>query len=154
MLPVLIIASYIYRDYCIFSYVFIGISILIIFFSLLFPRVVSDSSSDSFTIVSISPNDFFHESALSYTLPLLSFVFGLGPLFFVILVLLVCLFMYISDSLIPNPILRLMGYHYYSIDLENGIQGYLLISKHTLSDARYTSSGKLISNYIIMDSDV
>ena len=154
MIPVLLIAAYVYRLDWLVSILFILVSVITTLFSSIFPYIASNSSSDSIKIVSIAPNDTFHESILSYALPLLSFVFGLGPQYFVLLVLLVCVFMYISDSHIPNPILRLMGYHFYSIDLEDGIHGYLLISKHGIYDSKQISSGKLISNYIIIDSNV
>ena len=153
MVPVLLIATFVYYQNTIACISFALASAFILFFSLRFPQIVSNSSSDSISIVSIAPNDSFHESILSYALPLLSFVFGLGPVYFTTLVLLVCLFMYISDSRIPNPILRLLGYHFYSIDLECGIHGYLLISKREILNSKQIVAGKLISNYIIMDSD-
>lgn len=47
----------------------------------------------------------------------------------------------------------MMGFHFYSIDLEDGIHGYLLISKRGINESKQISSGKLISDYIIMDAN-
>lgn len=153
MLPVIVLASFIYRNQFEFSITFTFLSIFIVCFSIIFPRIADNSSSDTISISSISPNDSFHECIVSYTLPLLSFVFGLGPEYFVILLVIICIFMYISDSRIPNPLLRIMGYHFYSIDLEDGIHGYMLISKLEIFNSKQITSGKLISNYIIISTD-
>lgn len=110
-------------------------------------------SLDSISIASISPYDSFYESILTYAIPLLSLIIGLDPIIFTILIGFVCILLYASSNSVPNPILRVLGYHFYKIDYNNNICGLTLISKKDILNASKINAGILISKYLVFDYD-
>jgi hypothetical protein len=55
------------------------------------------------------------------------------------------------NSASPNPLLFIVGYHFYSIGTENGIKGYLLISKQRLRNKNQVKSVKQLFEYLLID---
>ena len=90
-------------------------------------------ATDPIHIKNISPSD--KKAAIhliTYAIPFATLVLDdLNPVICVIIVLIIILFAMQMNTPLPNPILFLLGYHFYSIHAENGSE-YLLISKGTL----------------------
>jgi len=70
----------------------------------------------------------------TYCIPLLTVFLNVDLSLCVLLILLVLLTIFISNSSIPNPILRIAGYHFYTVDIDDGLSGYTLLVKKKYLD--------------------
>ena len=154
LLPVFLLATYIYHQnlpyFALYLLLTIFISLASITYPFLFKRFINN---DTLSIASISPYDSFFECLTTYSLPLLSLLLGLEPHYFTLMILLICVLLAYSSTGIPNPVFRMLGFHFYKIDLDNGVGNLILISKRNISECKDVSAGKLISDYLIMDTD-
>lgn len=57
------------------------------------------------------------------------------------------------NSAIPNPLLFVCGYHFYSVSAENGISNYILISKRSLRNSKHLKSVQRIFEYLLLDTE-
>ncbi len=57
------------------------------------------------------------------------------------------------NSAIPNSLLFVCGYHFYSISAENGISDYILISKRSLRNSKHLKSVQRIFEYLLLDTE-
>ena len=57
------------------------------------------------------------------------------------------------NTAIPNPILFLRGYHFYSIGGENGISGYVLISKRKFRKKQDLKTVNRVFDFLLLDTE-
>ena len=94
----------------------------------------------------ISPNDsWFVVYIFTYLLPFASIVIDDFEL---IIILLAAPFI---NSAIPNPFLFAKRYHFYQISGENGISGYVLLSKRILRKKQDLKLVNRISDFLLLD---
>ena len=55
------------------------------------------------------------------------------------------------NSAVPNPFLALGGYHFYEITAENGVSGYVLISKRKIRNAKEVKRVNRIFEFLLKD---
>ena len=55
------------------------------------------------------------------------------------------------NSAIPNPILALFRYHFYQISAENGVSGYILISRRKIRNARAVKRVNRVFEFLLED---
>ena len=55
------------------------------------------------------------------------------------------------NSAIPNPFLALGGYHFYEITAENGVSGYVLISKRKIRNAKDLKRVNRVFEFLLED---
>lgn len=58
------------------------------------------------------------------------------------------------NSAIPNPLLMCRKYHFYQISEENGVSGYLFISKRRLRKANDIKTIKRVFDFLLIDTVV
>lgn len=102
---------------------------------------------------SITPRDsWVMIYIISYMLPFSSFVIAS---FNILVIGAVCLATvvvaaYAIDA-IPNPILLLKKYHFYSLGAENGISGYILLSKRKLRKKQDIKTVRRMFDFLLLD---
>ena len=57
------------------------------------------------------------------------------------------------NTAIPNPVLFCLGYHFYSVGAENGISGYVLISKRKLRSKRALKNVNRFFEFVLLDAE-
>lgn len=57
------------------------------------------------------------------------------------------------NTAIPNPILFFQRYHFYSISAENGISGYVLISKRKLRKKQDLKAVNRVFEFLLLDTE-
>lgn len=57
------------------------------------------------------------------------------------------------NSAIPNPLLMCRKYHFYQISSENGVSGYLFISKRKLRKAKDIKTIKRVFEFLLIDTE-
>lgn len=57
------------------------------------------------------------------------------------------------NTAIPNPILFFQRYHFYSISAENGISGYVLISKRKLRKKQNLKAVNRVFEFLLLDTE-
>jgi len=55
------------------------------------------------------------------------------------------------NSAMPNPFLALGGYHFYQITTENGVSGYVLISKRKIRNAKNVKRVNRVFEFLLED---
>ena len=129
------IAWYIKKDdYTIPLAIIVVGALILIFLIIMFSYGKRHLSPTPIRASDISPNDgWLIGYIISYLLPFGNIVFEDFNIIVcvVIAVILLCLLPFINDTP-PNPLLFMGGYHFYQISAENGISGYLLLSKRKL----------------------
>lgn len=129
------IAWYIKKDDYIIPLAVLGIGALIFILLIsMFSYGKRHLSPIQIRVSDISPNDsWLIGYIISYILPFANIVFEDFNIIVcaVIAVILLCLLPFFNDNP-PNPLLFIGGYHFYQISAENGISGYLLLSKRKL----------------------
>ena len=55
------------------------------------------------------------------------------------------------NTAMPNPLLFIKGYHFYQISTENGVSGYILISKRKLRRKQDVKNIKRIFEFLLLD---
>lgn len=136
MSPVLIVLAIFYYMSTPNSYGYIIlciIAIALIIFILYFPKLsLKTSSKNHIKASKISPNDSYYSYLFTYWIPFLTIFLNIDLTICTSLIVIVTIALYVSNSSIPNPLLRGIGYHFYTIDLEDGMSGYTLITKKRL----------------------
>ena len=101
----------------------------------------------------VSPHDIWIAAyIISYLLPFASMAlddFNL-PLLFVVYFALVLVVSFVNSP-IPNLILIFGGYHFYKITSENGVSGYVLISKRKIRNAKDLKSVYRVFEFLLED---
>ncbi len=136
----------------IFLMIGIGLSILLMksfFYGLKSLAPIQLRTSD------IAPNDgWIIAYIISYMLPFANMVIDEWNL-------LICscvafLFIIIApivNTAIPNPLLFLLGYHFYTVGAENGISGYVLISKRKLRRKQDLKIVNRMFDFLLIDRE-
>ena len=91
---------------------------------------------------------------IAYLLPIISresFDILANPLsgIFVLFILLLCI--YNSNAFHFNPLLAMVGYHFYEVKTESGIP-YMLITRNTIRNKNYSTLVKELSTYVYLDT--
>ena len=55
------------------------------------------------------------------------------------------------NSAVPNPFLFLRGYHFYQIGIQNGVSGYVLISKRKIRNAKEIKRVNWVFEFLLKD---
>lgn len=103
----------------------------------------------------ISPNDGWVVAyIIAYLMPFASialkdFDFRVSAIIALVLILILPF----VNSAIPNPLLFIRSYHFYSISAENGISNYILISKRSLRNSQHLKSVQRIFEYLLLDTE-
>ena len=105
----------------------------------------------------ISPNDgWIFIYIISYIVPLVPvFVDSQSILVIGIIagVVSTVLFACIIDA-IPNPILFLIGYHFFKVEAENGVSEYVVVSKRKFRNKHGLTTVKRVFDYLLVDTEV
>lgn len=105
-------------------------------------------------ISAISPNDTFYGYLFTYGIPLIVLVFNLDNIVSLVIIVFVIVTLFLSNSSIPNPILRLLGFHFYTVDLNNGLSGYTLITKQQLINLSQVKTVFEASEFLLLDGEI
>ena len=105
------------------------------------------------TVTDVSPNDAWIVAyIISYILPFASMAlddYNLLLLFSTsVAIVLVAPFV---NSAVPNPLLALSRYHFYQITSENGVSGYVLISKRKIRSAKDVKRVNRVFEFLLED---
>lgn len=135
--------------------IFIGCGLFIsLLFVLSFSYGRKNIAPISIRVTDISPHDgWIAIYIITYLLPFASIAIEEVNIIICTLIaaLLVVVAPYINTA-IPNPILFLKGYHFYQISAENGLSGYVLISKRKLRKSADLKNVKRIFEFLLLDS--
>lgn len=152
LIPALLISIPAYWEYAWCAAILIILTVLAVVFSVLLPRIArKEFSEQTVEILGISPNDAFGESLALYALPIVTVVMDADPIFFMVVLLITYVFFSISDSRIPNPMMRLMGYHFYKVDYDK-VHGAMLISKNGVLSNTGKKKVFELSKFVFLDS--
>ena len=55
------------------------------------------------------------------------------------------------NSAVPNPFLFLRGYHFYQVATQNGVSGYVLISKRKIRSSKNVKRVKRVFEFLLKD---
>ena len=102
-------------------------------------------------ISSISPNDSYYAYMFAYGIPTLTLLLSGGAWIYAIVLFTTISTLYLSNSSIPNPILRLVGYHFYTIDLKDALHNYTLITKKKLANNNQVTSVYEVHEFLLID---
>ena len=105
-------------------------------------------------VTSIAPHDLSLISCIiSYLLPLLSIALDgntllLSGIYFLVFLIVICM-----NTAIPNIILLLLGYHFYTISEQNGVSGYVLISKRKIRNPKEIRYVYRVFEFLLVDAE-
>lgn len=132
----------------------IGLAILLIVFMLVaFSYGKRNLPPIMITVTDVSPNDGWIVAYISsYILPFASMALDDYNflLFFAIAAAIVILAPF-ANSAVPNPLLALGRYHFYQITAENGVSGYVLISKRKIRSAKDVKRVNRVFEFLLED---
>ena len=57
------------------------------------------------------------------------------------------------NSTLPNPLLLISRYKLYEISTENGVSGYLLISKRNLRNIKHIKTVRRVFEFLLIDTE-
>jgi len=147
-----------YQQYKTFHIPIIFVSIgliLIVLLYLSFSYGKQHVAPISIRTTNISPKDGWVVAyIIAYLMPFASIAFKNFDLkVSAIIALVLILILPFANSSIPNPLLFIRGYHFYSISTENGISNYILISKRSLRNSNHLKSVRRIFEYLLLDTE-
>lgn len=104
-------------------------------------------------VTDVSPHDAWIVAYIfSYLFPFASMVVGnYNLLLFIAIPAAVVLVAPFVNSAVPNPFLFLHGYHFYQIGTQNGVSGYVLISKQKIRNAKEVKRVNRIFEFLLKD---
>ena len=154
MAPVLVIVPLFEHECGLLGYFMIAAGLILIAIGVLLPSISRRYlTKEPIIIDSVHPNDSFYEYVFSYTLPIIPLLTGsdLSVSFGVICIISILVVM--SNRSVPNPFLRLAGYHFYTVDLKDGFKGYTLINKGRLGSKSELVRGYFAAQFMIISGD-
>lgn len=103
----------------------------------------------------ISPSDgWLVVYVLTYMLPFANMVIDDFNIYVCSLIaIIIALITAHVNTAIPNPVLFCLGYHFYSVGAENGISGYVLISKRKLRSKRALKKVNRFFEFVLLDAE-
>jgi len=155
--PILVtfsIAWYVTQSTYMISAFFIAISvILIIIAAAIFYEVKTKLASLGLRAKKVTQNDkCIIGYILSYLLPFASIVFDkYNPYLFLGVALLIFIVALVAYTPTANPLLFLIGYHFYDVETENGIGNYLVISKKAIRNKSELKKAIRVTEYLLID---
>ncbi len=90
---------------------------------------------------------------ISYILPFTSLTINININVACIICFVIVLAIAYVDIATPHPFLLLLNYHFYSIDTENGISKYMLISKRKIRKTQDINMVKRIFEFLLLDTE-
>lgn len=101
----------------------------------------------------VTPNDkCIIGYAISYLLPFASIAFDkYNPYIFLGIALIIFIVMLIANTPMANPLLFLLGYHFYDVEAENGIGNYLVISQKSIRNKDEVKEVIRVTEYLLID---
>jgi hypothetical protein len=107
----------------------------------------------SVNVIEIVPKDSWVVAyVISYLLPFASIALtDFDYRISAIIAILIMVVIPFINSASPNPLLFIIGYHFYFIGTENGIKDYLLISNRKLRSKDQIHSVKRLFEYLLID---
>lgn len=150
------IAWYIRNDDYVIPLAIVGAGVLLfVLLIIMFFSGKKHLSPTSIRVSDISPHDSWLVGyVISYILPFGNVVFDdfNFTVCVVIAFILLCLLPFINDNP-PNPLLFMRGYHFYQISTENGISGYLLLSKRKLRKKQDVKVVGRMFEFLLLDKE-
>lgn len=147
---------YLQKHTILVSLIFLIIGIILTgFFNLSFSYGKKSLAPIKIRTSDISPNDgWIIAYVISYILPFANVVIDEFNLLLCggIAFLLIIIAPFINTA-IPNPILFVKGYHFYQVSAENGVSGYVLISRRKLRRKQDLKVVNRIFEFLLIDSD-
>ncbi|MBR6910876.1 MAG: hypothetical protein IKN41_03350 [Candidatus Methanomethylophilaceae archaeon] len=110
-------------------------------------------TSEPLIVESVYPNDSFYEYVFSYTLPILPTLAGFDLVASFVVICIIGALVVMSNRSVPNPFLRIIGYHFYTVDIRDGFKGYTLINKGKLQSTNELDRGYFASQFLIIGVD-
>ena len=103
----------------------------------------------------VSPNDIWIIGyVISYIFPFADMVFEDFNLIICAVIAIIILFIIpFLNSNPPNPLLFIAGYHFYQVSAENGVSGYLLISKRKLRKKQDIKLVGRMFEFVLLDME-
>lgn len=132
--------------------IIISISVTFSFYSSWFVRVCNKKLERiPIGVDGVVPNDtWVIVVLLSYALPAAGVVFKeLNIYISIVVILLWILFLALSNTILPNPILMLQGYHFYKITTVDGSSDIILLSKRKSIQNRSAVNTVMIAFYYL-----
>ncbi len=89
---------------------------------------------------------------VTYCIPLVTLIIkDINFIALFILAVIILLGMLLTNIVLPNPFLFLMGYHTYKVTSETGVSNYLLLSKRTIRNKKQIKCVKRMFEYYLID---
>lgn len=128
-------------------------AVFLLMFFLSFKIIKEQIPNMPIGITEASPGDKEIVSSLfSYAIPLISFVFEeINIIVAGIAAILALIAILATNSATPNILLLFKGYHFYVVNVNTGISGYMLITKKKLRKSKDVTSVKRIFDYLILE---
>lgn len=129
--------------------------LLIIAFAISFSYGAKHLAPISIRTSDVTPNDsWLVVYVLTYLLPFASMVIDDFDLIVLgIIAAIIALLAPLVNSAIPNPFLFLKCYHFYQVNGENGISGYVLISKRILRKKQDLRLVNQMFDFLLLDAE-
>lgn len=90
---------------------------------------------------------------LTYFIPIISIVVESFDILLGCIGLVIILIIVNTNTASPNPLLRLCGYHFYSVASETGMAGYVLISNRNLRKKQDLDTVYRIFEFLLLDKE-
>ena len=129
--------------------------LLFLFLKRFFTRSERDLAAIKIRINNLSPKDLWVMAyCITYALPFVSLAIdGLNVIIFGIIVTLIVAVIIFANSVTFNPLSLFLGYHFYEISAENGVSGYLLLSKRSLRNVNQVTKVKRVFEFLLLDTE-
>ncbi len=103
----------------------------------------------------ISPNDgWVIGYIISYMVPFTNIVFDDFDLIVCgLIAMVIIIFLPFVNTSMPNPLLMIARYHFYQVSAENGVSGYILISKRKLRRKQDLRIVNRIFEFLLLDAE-
>lgn len=129
--------------------------VLMILFGMSFRYFKENLPPISVRISSVSPNDkWVLAYGISYLMPVASM--AIQDFNLILAGAIGCVGILIApfaNSSMPNPILFFMGYHFYDVSTENGMSGYVLITKKKLRNKNNIKLAKRVFEFLLLHEE-
>lgn len=154
MLATFSIAWYITKSTDMISLFFIAISVILIIIAIaIFHSIKTRLSILELRAKKVTQNDkCILAYIVSYLLPFASIAFDkYNPYLFIGIATLVFITALLAHTPTANPLLFLVGYHFYDVETENGIGNYLVISKRNIRNKNELKKIIRVTEYLLID---
>lgn len=147
---------FIQKGTCIVPMVCLSLSVLLfLFLKRFFIRCERNLAVITIRVKDLSPKDLrVIAYCTTYALPFVSLVIdGLNVIVFGLVVTLIMAVILFANSVTFNPLSFFLGYHFYEISAENGVSGYLLLSRRSLRNVDQVTKVKRVFEFLLIDTE-